>query len=350
MIQYGVGVHDGRPRVVANVDGRVVDLSRVPGVPAPLADALRAPTLNPFLALGREAWHLVHDKAIDAPEVTVGAMRLPFDVADYVDFYAFRDHAENLGRILRPGEAPLTPNWLHMPIGYHGRAGTVVVSGTPIRRPHGQLREGVVGPCARLDFEAEIGFVVGVPSAGPLSPNDFREHVFGVVLVDDWSARDIQAWEYRPLGPFLGKSFATSMSAWVTPLDQLHWTTPPQRATPNYLADPDWPSAVDLTLEVRVNDTLVSTPDARPMHWTPAQQLAHLTSNGAGIRTGDLFASGTVSSPGQPGSLIELTDNARTPITLADGSTRGFLADGDTVTITASGVGDVVGQIQGSVR
>jgi fumarylacetoacetase len=288
-------------------------------------------------------------------------LRLPFQVADYVDFYASEHHARNVGRILRPGDAELAPNWRHLPVGYHGRAGTVVVSGTPVRRPCGQYLDDagrpVFGPSRRLDIEAEVGMVVGVPSSGPVAVDEARQHVFGVVLVNDWSARDIQAWESRPLGPFLGKSFATSISAWVMALDDLEvgmLPPPAQDPTPlPYLRGrEDW--SLDLMLDVRLNGHRVARSWLAGMYWTPAQQLAHMTSNGATLRTGDLYASGTVSGPARDerGSLLELTWNGAEPLELPDGSTRTFLEDGDTVTITASvpGVGNELGEVTGTVR
>jgi fumarylacetoacetase len=296
------------------------------------------------------------------------SMHLPFEVSDYVDFYSSRHHAENVGRMFRPDADPLTPNWRHLPIGYHGRAGTVAVSGTPVRRPCGQfLVPGddvpAFGPSRRLDFEAEVGFVVGVPSAaGTRVPvGDFADHVFGVCLVNDWSARDVQAWEYVPLGPFLGKSFLTSVSPWVVPLAALEAArTPPPARDPLprlYLRDDEHPWGLDLTLEVRLNGEVVSRPPFAGQYWTAAQQLAHLTVNGASLRTGDLLASGTVSGPerDQRGSLLELSWNGQEPLTLADGSARTFLEDGDEVTIsaTAPGVGgsrisfgEVTGRVQ----
>jgi fumarylacetoacetase len=294
--------------------------------------------------------------------------RLPFEVADYVDFYSSEHHASNLGQMLRPGQPPLTPNWRHLPIGYHGRAGTVVVSGTDVIRPSGQRRDAsgeiVFGPSTRLDIEAEVGFVVGVPSVlgQPITLADFDRHVFGVCLVNDWSARDIQAWEYVPLGPFLGKSFTTSISPWLVPLAALaHARVAPPSRDPRplpYLDDTDLPPwGLDLTLTVSLNGQRISEPPFAGMYWTAAQQLAHLTVNGASARTGDLFASGTVSGHGedQRGSLIELSWNGANPLRLADGTERRFLADGDTVTIsaTAPGPGSTVvgfGDVTGTIR
>ena len=237
------------------------------------------------------------------------------------------------------------PNWRHLPVGYHGRAGTVVVSGTPIVRPCGQSKAPAdeaprFGPSRRLDIELELGFVVGVGSTlgEPVPASAFRDHVFGVVLVNDWSARDIQAWEYQPLGPFLGKSFATSIGAWVTPLALLEDRFVPAPAQdpeplPYLRAEGDW--ALDVELEVEVGGTVVSRTNARGLYWTMPQQLAHATVNGASVATGDLFASGTISGPeqGSEGSLIELTRNGEHPIGLADGSTRTFLEDDDEVVL-----------------
>jgi fumarylacetoacetase len=308
-----------------------------------------------------------HQEAVEPLLFAVGDVRLelPFAVADYVDFYSSEEHATNLGRLFRPGSPPLLPNWKHLPIGYHGRAGTVVVSGTDIVRPCGQRKPPdagapIFGPSQRLDIEAEVGFVVGAPSTlgRPLTTKDFHEYVFGVVLVNDWSARDLQAWEYQPLGPFLGKSFATSASAWVVPLDALSAARvpAPEQSPPvlPYLADER--AGYDIRIEVVWNGTVVSRPPFAGLYWTPAQQLAHLTANGAAVRAGDLYASGTVSGAqrGEVGSFIELTWGGAEPVTLADGRTRTFLADGDTVTLTATapgpdgtvvGFGEVVGRI-----
>jgi fumarylacetoacetase len=298
-------------------------------------------------------------------------LHLPLAIGDYVDFYSSRDHAENMGELIRPGTAPLAANWLHLPIGYHGRSGTVQVSGTPVVRPSGQRKAPQdelpsFGPSRRLDIEAEVGFVVGTPSrlGRPVPVADFAEHVFGACLVNDWSARDLQAWEYVPLGPFLGKSFLTSVSPWLVPLDALlsARVRPPDRelAVHDYLVDDDHPWGLALDLEVRLNGHLVSRPPFAGMYWTAAQQLAHLTINGASVRTGDLFASGTVSGPakGQRGSMFELAWGGADPIELPDGTTRTFLEDGDEVVITATapgpddsriGFGEVRGRVLPSV-
>ncbi len=373
--------HPAHRRVGVAIGGRVLNLTAaserlLPG----RADNFSAGGLDQFLAEGDGAWAQVraaltewlsHDHYRSAIEdlLTPAAdviMHLPFTVADYVDFYASEQHATNVGRIFRPDGEPLTPNWRHLPIGYHGRAGTVVVSGTPIRRPCGQTRPAsspapLYGVCRRLDFEAELGFVVGAESAlGESVPAArFAEHVFGACLVNDWSARDIQGWESQPLGPFLGKSFGTTISPWVVPLAALEHARvrPPSLDTElaSYLAKSgDW--GLDIAFEVRINGHVVSRPPYATMHWSPAQMLAHMTVNGASLRTGDLFASGTVSGPrpDQYGSLIELAWAGRQPLTLPDGSSRGWLEDGDEVVITATatgpdgsrvGFGDAHGQI-----
>ena len=363
-VGFGVfSVAGDEPRVGFRVGGGILDLT------ASGRDAVFSqPSLNAFLAAGRRAWEgalgrvakLVESghEVVPLDEATV---HLPFRVGDYVDFYSSLEHATNLGRLFRPDADPLLPNWRHLPVGYHGRAGTVVVGGTPVVRPCGQARgpddpEPRFGPSRKLDIELELGFVVGIGSTlgVPVPASDFREHVFGVVLVNDWSARDIQAWEYQPLGPFLGKSFATSISAWVTPLALLEdrFVLPPaQDPEPlPYLRVPaNW--GLDIELEVELSSTIVSRTNSRSLYWTMPQQLAHATVNGASLRTGDLFASGTISGPdpGSEGSLIELTRNGTHPIMLGDGSTRTFLEDGDTVVLRGR-AGDVeLGEVAGTI-
>jgi fumarylacetoacetase len=355
-LPYGVfSVGGGTRRVGVRLGSDVVDLS-------PLGGPLAAETLNPLLAAGRPAWAAARARVIDyvisgglANPLDEVTLHLPFEVADYTDFYSSEQHALNASKILRPQSPGLSDGWKRLPIGYHGRSATVVVSGTPVERPSGQLADGVFGPSQRLDIEAEVGFVVGVPGRR-LRTTDFADHVFGVVLLNDWSARDIQAFEYRPLGPFLGKSFATSISPWVVPLDALASLDPPvQEPAPHDYLRPPGPG-FDLRLAVDWNDTRVSSPPFAGMYWTAAQQLAHLTSNGARVRTGDLYASGTVSGPArdQVGSFLELTWNGAEPIKLADGTTRGFLLDGDRVTISgtapgAAGVEIGLGSVSGTI-
>ena len=316
------------------------------------------PSLNAFMAQGRPAWSRVRSHVTDLlsgsldgvplHDLSAVTLHLPFEVGDYVDFYASEHHASNVGKIFRPGGAALTPNWKHLPIGYHGRSGTVIVSGTDIKRPHGQRRlpgdaAPSYGPSARMDFEAEVGFVVGTGSSlgSPVTVDDFGEHVFGVFLVNDWSSRDLQAWESVPLGPFLGKSFATSVSPWIVPLSALsaaRVAPPAQEPEPlPYLKDAG-AGGFDLALEIRLNGQVLSTPSFTSMYWTPAQMLAHMTVNGASVRTGDFYASGTVSGATTDtlGCLLELSWGGTRPFTLADGTTHTFLDDGDEVTISAT--------------
>jgi fumarylacetoacetase len=374
------------PRVGVRIGDSVLDLAR-----ALDDDVFGEPALNAFMAQGRARWSEVraritellaggsagrHRRAVEAALRPLSAVRLhlPFTPGDYVDFFGNEYHAANAGRLFRPGGEPLTPNWKHLPIGYHGRSGTIVLSGAPVRRPRGQ-RPGqhpgphpnphpgesrpTFGPSRRLDFEAEVGFVIGVGSAGPVPVSEFAEHVFGVFLLNDWSSRDLQAWESRPLGPFLAKSFATSVSPWIVPLDALEHarvSPPPRDPEPlPYLADAG-PWGLDLTLEVRLNGQLVSRPPFAATYWTAPQMLAHMTVNGASTRTGDLFASGTVSGPDrdQRGCLLELSWGGAEPLVLADGSVRSYLEDGDEVAIGATapaadgariGFGEVTGQI-----
>jgi fumarylacetoacetase len=290
------------------------------------------------LLCGEERADLLHP--VDAVEC-----RLPFAVGDFVDFYSSIQHASHIGRLLRPGGNPLQPNWRQLPVGYHGRSGTVVVSGTPVVRPRGLVAQGDgpahLQPTGALDFELEVGFVIG--SAGrAIGADEADRHVIGAVLLNDWSARDIQAFEYQPLGPHLAKSFATTISPWVVTLDALapFLVEPPvQEPLPEPYLRAGRPWGLDLRLEVDLNGTTVTRTGFSTMYWTFAQQLAHLTVNGASVRPGDLFGSGTVSGdgPGEWGCLMEISENGREPFTLDDGSTRTFLADGDTVTLRGWG-------------
>jgi fumarylacetoacetase len=363
---YTTTQHAEEYRIGVAVGDSVLDLTTaaerlLPG----RAHLFSSGTLGEFLAAGDGAWAQVRaevtrwlseDQFRPAIEdllvpAAVVQVRLPFTVADYVDFYASEHHATNVGRIFRPDGEPLPPNWKYLPIGYHGRAGTVVPSGTAIRRPCGQSRPPgadvpVFGASEQLDFEAELGFVVGAHShlGEPVPVERFAEHVFGVCLVNDWSARDIQRWESVPLGPFLGKSFATAISPWILPLAALEHArirTPSRDARQvGYLAETaDW--GLDIDFEVRLNGHLISRPPYSTMYWSPAQMLAHMTGNGAALRSGDLYASGTVSGPepGQRGSLIELGWNGSDPVPLPDGSTRSWLHDGDEITIAATAPG-----------
>ena len=385
-LPYGV-FSTGDPqlrRVGVRIGDHVLDAARAAEV-AGMESGLcwEQPTLGHFLALGPQAWatarswltEVLTDEAyrdavkphlIPLNDVT---MHLAIDVADYVDFYASEHHARNVGMVFRPDNPALPPNWKHLPIGYHGRAGTVVVSGTDIVRPTGQ-RKGpsdpapVFGPSTRLDIEAELGYVVGGATelGARVGVGEAADHLFGVVLLNDWSARDIQAWEYVPLGPFLGKSFATTVSAWVTPLAALDAAKVPlpgqdPELLPYLRGTTEQVFGLDVRYEVRINDTVVARPSHADMYWSPVQMLAHLTVNGASLRDGDLFASGTISGPTEAsrGSLLELTWNGTDPLTLDDGSSRGFLEDDDTVTMTAwapgpDGVRIGIAEVTGTIR
>jgi fumarylacetoacetase len=369
-LAYGAVGRPGEPaRLAVRVGDHAVLLSGLgeagllDGVPL-TPQVLTAPVLNPLMAAGPQAWRALRVRLREllggeadgaVPESAVVALadveqRLPVAIGDYVDFYSSLEHATNLGRLFRPSGDPLMPNWRHLPVGYHGRASSVVVSGTPVRRPAGQrapATEGGApgfGPSERLDIELELGFLTGGPGNAlgtPIPVEEAAAHVFGFVLVNDWSARDIQRWEYVPLGPFLGKSFATSISAWVVPFEALEpflVPAPPQDPEPlEYLrVSGDW--ALDVALEVERNGAVISRTNARGLYWTFPQQLAHATVNGCNVRPGDLYASGTISGPepGSEGSLIELGGP--------------FLEDGDTVVLRgrcgdAVAFGEVVGTI-----
>ncbi|NWJ71639.1 fumarylacetoacetate hydrolase family protein [Pseudonocardia sp. ICBG1122] len=355
-------------------DGGLLDVgSLATAQRGPYPDLLAAPDLTRLLDAGAPAWREVvqwlrgwredHERAAAYRLPDEGLVPvLPFAVADYVDFYACEQHARNAGLIFRPdAEDLLTPNWRRMPVGYHGRSGTVRVTGTPVARPSGQRGPEDFGPCAKLDFEAELGFVLGGPVPGPVGIDDAADHVLGVVLLNDWSARDIQFFESRPLGPHLGKSFATSISAWVTPLDELSAARVPlpahDPAPLPYLTPGEPALGLDIDLAVHVNGELVASPPARDLYWSPEQMVAHLTSGGAGLRAGDLLGSGTVSGPERSGfgSMLELSWNGRDPVVLAGGASRTWLEDGDEVVMTATapardGGRVALGEVRGRIR
>jgi fumarylacetoacetase len=376
-LPYGVFHRAGEaPRVGVRFGDGVLDLAALAsdGLLDDPDGAFAKPALNAFMARGPAAWAATRERlerlvsGVDAEPRLVALdeveLLLPFAIADYVDFWSSIHHAANSGRIFRPGSEPLPPNWRHMPIGYHGRSATVVVDGTPVRRPHGQSRPDrdappVYGPSAKLDVELELGFVIGAPSAlgEPVAVDRALEHVFGVVLLNDWSARDLQAFESQPLGPFLGKSFATSISPWVTPMAALA----PFRAAPEPAPDPvpaylrEEPWALDIALEIELNGARVAATNARHLYWSVAQQIAHLTVNGAAMRTGDLLGSGTISGPEREerGSLLELSWNGAEPVALSGGGERTFLEDGDEVVLRGiAGEGDAavaLGDVRGRI-
>jgi len=375
-LPYGVFARNAAPpRIGVAIGNMVLDCHAV--ARAGLLDdccerrLLQAELLNPLLAAGRSVWTSLRKRFAEllreggdprlrdagaehflVPQASV-KMRLPMEVGDYVDFYSSLEHATNLGRLFRPNAEPLLPNWRWLPVGYHGRSASIVVDGTPIARPCGQRKAPDApvpdfGPSRRLDIELEMGFVAGPGNrlGEAIAIDDVRERIFGLLLVNDWSARDIQAWEYQPLGPFLGKSFATTISPWIVTLDALEpfrVESPPQEPKPlAYLRSGEpWGYDIELAVDLqtqRMRDTgrppaKISRTNFRRMYWSVAQQLAHATVNGAMVRPGDLFASGTISGsePETQGSLIELTWNGERPLELPDGEKRAFLEDGDEV-------------------
>ncbi len=346
--------------------------------------------LNRFLALGPGAWSATRaaiSRLLQADEPALRdnarlreqalvsqaevAMLLPAQIGDYTDFYSSREHATNVGTMLRGPDNALQPNWLHLPVAYHGRSSSIVVSGTPVRRPHGQSKPALVetpvfGPSRSLDFELEMGVLIGPGNeqGQPIPIDAAEQHLFGLVLVNDWSARDIQGWEYVPLGPFLAKNFCTSISPWVVPLEALEpWRTsgPPQSPTPLPYLQTSKPGTYDIHLEILLQTAGMSRPERisttnfRYLYWSMAQQLAHHASNGCNLRPGDLLASGTISglTPDSLGCLLELAWRGTRPLKLASGEERSFLQDGDRVILTGWCQGDGyrvgLGAVEGTV-
>ncbi len=339
---------------------------------------LREATLNALMALGRPAWtalrrevaallgegnQTLRDNAGLRSEALVSQsavqMQLPAAIGDYTDFYSSKYHAENVGTMLRGAENALQPNWLHLPVAYHGRASSIVTSGTPIWRPCGQtFAEGAdqpkFGPSRALDYELEMGFFVGPGNAlgEPIAMAEAENHIFGLALVNDWSARDIQKWEYQPLGPFLSKNFATTISPWIVTLDALEpfrVAEPVQDPRPLPYLQGQERSSFDIELEVTLqpcganqDKNVICRSNFRHLYWSMAQQLVHHSISGCNLRPGDLLASGTISgpTPESRGCLLERTWRGAEPITLADGSLRRFLEDGDRITLAGWCQGD----------
>ncbi|WP_425085849.1 fumarylacetoacetase [Ruegeria profundi] len=328
------------------------------------------PFWNPLMEQGPAVWAALRDRltallsegaaereAVEPLLVPQSAvvMHMPFAVSEYTDFYAGRHHAFNVGSMFRDPENALPPNWLHIPIGYNGRASSVVVSGTDIRRPWGQLKspdqdKPTFLPSRRFDFELEMGAIVGTPSDGPISVQQADDHIFGYVLLNDWSARDIQAWEYQPLGPFQAKATATSISPWIVTkpaLEPFRCDTPEREfELLDHLKDCG-PMLYDLSLEVTLAPegqaaTKITRTNYSEMYYSAAQQLAHHASSGCPMNTGDLLGSGTISGPTRDtrGSLLELSWGGKYPLSLETGEARSFLEDGDTLTLSGSAKGD----------
>lgn len=359
---------DGRPRAGIAIGDHIVDLAAAAesglfGKRRFFKKIFEQPVLNDFIALGKPVTNRVRRKVqewlcqAEAPQNAghlltdrrSARMHLPIRVGDYTDFYSSIEHATNVGKMFRP-DNPLLPNWRWLPVGYHGRSSSIVVSGTPVRRPYGQIlpkgqETPVFSACRQLDFELEVAFVIGKDTAlgESVRVENAEEYIFGLVLFNDWSARDIQRWEYVPLGPFLGKNFASSISPWIVPLEALKpfRTKGPKQTPPplEYLAARGARN-YDIHLEIAIQPqdaapAVVCRSNMRHLYWSMAQQLAHHTVNGCNIRVGDLMASGTISGPaaGSYGSMLELSWGGQQPVPLTDGSTRTFLQDGDTVSI-----------------
>lgn len=324
-------------------------------------------SLNSFMRLGRPIWRRVRERLtqlLDAENSTLRddaglrslcfvpmdqvTMRLPVEIGGYTDFYSSLEHAENCGKLFRP-ENPLFPNWRHLPVAYNGRPSSIVVSGTPVRRPLGQIKPAgaaspMLGPSAKIDYELEVAFIVGKDSelGSPIGVGDAMDHVFGLVLMNDWSARDIQVWEYVPLGPFNGKSFGTTISPWVVTLEALQpfqVPSPTQDPAPmDYLTQGQGGGTTfDIELEVTVagagERVVTCRSNFKYLYWTMAQQIAHHTIGGCNLRVGDLVGSGTISGQTQDacGSLLEYTRNGTTPFAMGDQDSRAFLEDDDEV-------------------
>ncbi len=398
---YGIFSYDtALPRIGFKHEDRILDLEVV-GLLGYFDDlgidttVFARPALNEFIALGKPAHRAVRQRLTKllANEAEALAdvrgrvfipqsralMHLPVRIGDYTDFYAGIHHAENVGRMFRPGGDPLLPNYRYMPVAYHGRASSIVVSGTPIRRPNGQFlgadKQPIFGPSQALDFELELGLIIGKASnlGEPVSMAEAEDYLFGITLFNDWSARDIQRWEYQPLGPFLGKNFASSISAWVLPFDELEpfrVAGPVQEPTPlPYLqtTKPGSRTASRFSIELEVwlqptggEEICICRTNARHLYWSFAQMIAHHTVGGCNLNVGDVLATGTISGPetsdqdpGSYGSLLELSWNGERPLHLSPTQSRTFLADGDTVTLRGwgfwNGIRVDLGEVTGSI-
>lgn len=380
---------DGRARAGIAVGDHIVDLAAAAesglfGKRRFFKKIFEQPTLNEFIALGKPVTGRIRRKVQDwltLPEAPGNAehlltnrltaqMLLPVRVGNYTDFYSSIEHATNVGKMFRP-DNPLLPNWRWLPVGYHGRASSIVVSGTPVRRPWGQIvpkgqETPVFAASQQMDFELEMAFVIGKDSrlGEPIPAGNADEYIFGLLLFNDWSARDIQRWEYVPLGPFLGKNFASSVSPWIVPLEALkpfRVKGPKQTPAPLSYLQTRGAQNYDIALEVALTpgeknrQTVVSRSNTKYLYWSMAQQLAHHTVNGCNVCVGDLMASGTISGPeeGSYGSMLELSRGGKEPLRLNDGSTRSFLLDGDKVALHAAAEKDGIrvgfGEVSGVI-
>ena len=351
----------GGPRAGIAIGSQILDLAQLAAqgnfhdLKIPDLSVFSRDSLNAFIALGKPYWRAVRQRAASLlntgsalVEQKAVKMLAPVDVGDYVDFYSSEEHATNVGKMFRDPNNALLPNWKHLPVGYHGRSSSIIVSGQDIDRPKGQLGAGEFGPTRQLDFELELAFIVGKTTAlgTSVSVEEADDCIFGMVLLNDWSARDIQRWEYVPLGPFLGKSFATSITPWIVTLDALEpFRVPGPAQDPPVLPylQSRGDKNFDIVLEVLLQPESEASPmrvcrtNFRAMYWNMSQQLAHLTSNGTNLRVGDLCASGTISgqTPDSFGSMLEICWNGTKPLTFPGGAVRRFLDDGDTVIMRA---------------
>ncbi|NNE81306.1 MAG: fumarylacetoacetase [Silicimonas sp.] len=369
-LPFGVFDDGMGARAGVAIGDNVLDLGAMEGLSMVPGAGFRTGALNDFMAEGPGMWERVRNTLtgllaegsaaesqladVLIPDAMV-TMQMPFAVSEYTDFYAGRHHASNVGTMFRGADNALPPNWLHMPIGYNGRASSVVVSGTDVRRPWGQLKgpkfeAPIFAPSRRFDIELELGAVVGQPSTGPISVATADEHIFGYVLLNDWSARDIQAWEYQPLGPFQAKATATSISPWVVTraaLEPFRCAAPErEKELLPHLKDVG-PMLYDIDLAVSLqpedgSEEIISRTNYREMYYSAAQQLAHHTTSGCPMRIGDLLGSGTISGPEREnrGSFLELSWGGKEPLELAQGGSRTFIEDGDRLTLSGSAQGD----------
>jgi fumarylacetoacetase len=390
-IPFGIGSDSSSPYVCTRIGDEVLNLYKLAltGFFRGLVEDVEVfnkSSLNAFISLGKPVTNEVRlriQETLSNPQSPLKnepdlfrpfrsvTMHLPVEIGDYTDFYSSIEHATNVGRMFRDPENALLPNWRHLPIGYHGRASSIVISGTPVRRPNGQTKPNdsnvpVFGPSKRLDFELEVGFIIGKETQlGETIPTSKAEdHIFGLVLFNDWTARDIQQWEYVPLGPFLAKNFASGMSPWIVTLEALEpfrVQGPEQNPAVLPYLQYDGMKNYSIDLEVLVTPdqdepAVVSRSNFKYMYWNMCQQLAHHTSNGCNVRIGDLMASGTISGPdkGSLGSMLEISEGGKNPLTLPNGQTRSFIEDGDTVTLRGwaekngqrVGFGEVYNQVE----
>ena len=389
-LPYGMFMRDNIPRPGVAIGDSIIDLHACCklGLFAELGfdtSVFESTVLNEFIDCGKDVWSRLREY-LTVQLSSEGAlyefrekaiitrlnaqMCMPVKIGDYTDFYSSIEHATNLGKLFRPDSEPLLPNWRHIPVGYHGRASSIVISGTPITRPSGQSKAPTAdapsfGKSKRLDIELEMAYIIGKSTqlGKPISIENAEDHIFGKVIFNDWSARDIQAWEYVPLGPFLGKNFGSTISPWIVTMEALEpfrcESIKQEPAVLPYLQFTGNKN-FDINLEVAIapegyEETVISESNFKYMYWNMAQQLAHHTVNGCNVNVGDLMASGTISGRDQNsyGSMIEISQGGKEPMQLKNGKTRTFLEDGDTITIRAFcqkdgkrvGFGECVGTI-----